>query len=43
MIQGTIEGAKVSYCINPERWAEIKRKFNDIFDQFENPSSADCC
>ena len=43
IIQGTIEGAKVSYCINPERWAEIKRQFNDIFDQFESPSSADCC
>lgn len=39
IIQGTIEGVSVSYCINPDRWAEIKGQFNAIFDQFEGS----CC
>jgi len=43
IIQGTIEGSKISYCINPVRWAEIKSQFNKIFNQFESPSSGDCC
>lgn len=43
IIQGTIEGTKVSYCINPKRWAEIQGKFNSIFNQFKDPSSKDCC
>ncbi len=43
IIQGTIEGTRVNYCINPKRWAEIKEKFNTIFTQFEDPSSKDCC
>ncbi len=41
IIQGTIEGASVSYCINPERWNEIKNQFNEIFNQFTTPPS--CC
>lgn len=43
IIQGTIEGSKVSYCINPVKWAEIKRLFNQTFDQFEAPLSEECC
>ncbi|MEQ8548802.1 MAG: metalloregulator ArsR/SmtB family transcription factor [Cyclobacteriaceae bacterium] len=43
IIQGTIEGSKISYCINPIRWEEIKGQFNKIFNQFESPSSGDCC
>lgn len=43
IIQGTIEGARVNYCINPVRWAEIKDQFNGIFDQFEAPAAKDCC
>jgi len=42
IIQGTIEGSRVNYCINPVRWAEIKAQFNEIFDQFET-SSGGCC
>ncbi len=37
IIQGTIEGVSVSYCINPERWAEIKGLFSDLFDSFQPP------
>lgn len=43
IIQGTIEGSRISYCINPERWAMIKDQFNHLFNQFVIPSSEDCC
>jgi predicted transcriptional regulator len=41
IIQGTIEGASVSYCINPNRWEEIKNQFNKVFNQFITPPT--CC
>ena len=43
IIQGTIEGSRMNYCINPVRWAEIKGQFNQIFNQFESAQSGDCC
>ncbi|MCX2839138.1 metalloregulator ArsR/SmtB family transcription factor [Salinimicrobium sp. MT39] len=43
IIQGTIEGTKVCYCINPQRWKEIQEKFNGLFNKFEDPSTNDCC
>lgn len=43
IIQGTIEGSKISYCINPLRWIEIKSSFNGIFDQFSTSIPGDCC
>ena len=43
IVQGTIEGVSVNYCINPVRWQEIKVLFNQVFDQYKDPSSADCC
>jgi predicted transcriptional regulator len=42
IIQGTIEGSRVNYCINPQRWAEIKEMFENLFDQF-TPTHQDCC
>lgn len=43
IIQGTIEGVSVSYCINPTRWEEVKKLFNGLFAQFTMPDSKDCC
>lgn len=43
IIQGTIEGSRISYCINPMRWNEIKTQFNEIFNQFASPSQGECC
>ena len=43
IIQGTIEGSRVNYCIDSVRWSEIKAQFNEIFMQFENPSTEKCC
>ena len=43
IIQGTIEGSRVNYCINSERWAEIKGQFLNMFDQYPSPFEQDCC
>lgn len=43
IIQGTIDGTRVSYCINPQRWIQIQDKFSRIFQQFPNSSSKNCC
>lgn len=43
IIQGTIEGTRINYCINPERWEEIRLQFNRIFGQYNPPSSDGCC
>lgn len=34
LIQGTIEGVSVSYCINPARWNEVKTLLNKLFDEY---------
>lgn len=38
IIQGTIEGTKVNYCINPEKWAELKKLFMTFFESYNS-----CC
>jgi predicted transcriptional regulator len=43
LIQGSIEGASVSYCISPEKWVQIKNLFNGFFDQYENPCDSGAC
>ena len=43
IIQGTIEGVSVSYCINPSKWKEIKSTFQSIFSRFSCCSAEDCC
>ena len=37
IIQGTIEGTSVCYCINSERWNEIQQKLTALF------TNANCC
>lgn len=37
VIQGTIEGSSMCYCINQEKWKEIESVFCSLFD------SHDCC
>ncbi len=43
IIQGTIEGVRVSYCINPQKWQEIQKAFNHLFDQFDPKNEEKCC
>ena len=35
LIQGTVEGVSVCYCINPDRWAEVKELFGGLFDRYQ--------
>lgn len=41
LIQGTIEGTSVCYCINPIVWKEVERMFAMMFTQFKNDNT--CC
>lgn len=44
IIQGTIEGASVSYCINPVKWNETRQLFEDLFGLYLGPElKEDCC
>jgi predicted transcriptional regulator len=43
IIQGTIEGPRVSYCINPDCWIALSRQFAAIFASYELPINKDCC
>ena len=43
LINGTIDGVSVNYCINQERWLEVKELFNELFDQHPVCSGDDCC
>jgi DNA-binding transcriptional ArsR family regulator len=41
LIQGTIEGTSVCYCIDPKVWKQFKASFESFFVSYE--SSAKCC
>ncbi len=41
LIQGTIEGTSVNYCIDPVRWNEVKSLLNQLFDEYK--SEEGCC
>lgn len=43
IIQGNIDGVSVSYCINPERWNEIKTRLNTFFDTYKPFNKTFCC
>ena len=40
IIQGTVEGASVRYCIDGPRWREVQSLFNELFDLFQGDV---CC
>ncbi len=41
IIQGTIEGVSVCYCINPETWKLMETQINTSLGAFKG--SANCC
>jgi ArsR family transcriptional regulator, arsenate/arsenite/antimonite-responsive transcriptional repressor len=42
LIQGTIEGTSICYCINREKWKVVQRQFSDFFQK--NPlRTLPCC
>lgn len=43
LIQGTIEGVSVCYCIEPQKWQEVKQLFALLFEQFSDNGTQECC
>lgn len=41
IIQGTIDGVKVCYCIEPKTWALLQKLFGDFMSSYVNPKG--CC
>lgn len=41
IIQGTIEGVKVCYCIEPKAWNLLAKEMNVFFASYQNPK--ECC
>ncbi len=41
LIQGTIEGTSVCYCIDPKVWKQFKTVFESFFVSYENTGK--CC
>lgn len=41
LIQGTIEGVSVCYCINPETWENLRKEFGGFLDTYKGQTS--CC
>lgn len=41
IIQGTVEGTSMCYCINEETWGRIKNLFANMFDQYDQQKK--CC
>ncbi|WP_026904109.1 ArsR/SmtB family transcription factor [Pedobacter glucosidilyticus] len=41
LIQGTIEGVSVCYCIHPENWKKLEQHLSGFLKEFKGPVS--CC
>lgn len=41
LIQGTVEGTSICYCINPKTWKQYQHLFNKFFDS--NIADGNCC
>jgi predicted transcriptional regulator len=41
LIQGTIEGVSVCYCIEPNAWNLLQRELNNFFGNYQEVKS--CC
>ncbi|SDZ88859.1 DNA-binding transcriptional regulator, ArsR family [Arachidicoccus rhizosphaerae] len=43
IIQGTVEGTSVCYCIDPKVWQKYRQFFNDFFVAVNELAREDCC
>ena len=43
IIKGSIDGTKVSYCINAERWKDVQETFAQLFGKYIDTSGFTCC
>ncbi len=41
LICGNVEGNRISYCINEERWHKVQQQLNKLFDTLKG--NQDCC
>lgn len=41
IIQGTIEGSRINYCINQDKWDSIHRQFENLFKTLQSKNN--CC
>ncbi|HEY0896342.1 MAG TPA: metalloregulator ArsR/SmtB family transcription factor [Sphingobacteriaceae bacterium] len=41
LIQGTIEGVSVCYCIEPENWRILQKHLESFFASYKGPAT--CC
>ncbi len=41
LIQGTIEGVSVCYCIEPKAWKMLQDNLNDFFGMYQDKTA--CC
>ncbi|WP_231424688.1 helix-turn-helix transcriptional regulator [Pedobacter sp. Leaf250] len=41
IIQGTIDGVKVCYCIEPKTWGLLQKWFGDFMGSYQDPKG--CC
>jgi predicted transcriptional regulator len=41
LIQGTIEGVSVCYCIEPKTWAKLEKELSVLFRSYKDPKN--CC
>lgn len=41
IIQGRVAGTSVCYCINPDRWQEVKEQVTAFLDHY--PNAENCC
>lgn len=42
IIKGTVEGTSMCYCIDTDKWNELKNVFNLLFDQYQGCNDK-CC
>lgn len=42
IIMGAIEGTRMNYCINQNRWQAIRNLLNQMFDSFKGSDCSDC-
>ena len=43
LIQGTIEGASMNYCINHQTWKSVQELLNKLFDAIPSCTDTSCC
>lgn len=43
LVQGTIDGPRTCYCLDPEAVAALQEKSEGFFDELDPPAYSECC